>query len=860
MDERLEGLEECLLNIKMIKAMNLESHMITFIAGIRSREVKNLKRDLLLRALSIELNALFIITATTVTVLLLWYHKTTDFATILAVMALFKKLRHQLNMIPVSVAAINDGRVSTARLTRILQQSDEMDVLLTVTELADEYHVNLPEPMTLKKGQVIRSQESQVQPAHLAMALSKMVEVALCSHDPWLMNASIKDNILFGQAHNPSRYHRVIAQCQLEKDIDQLGGHDHLITGHGANLSGGQRARLALARGLYSDASVWILDNNFKSLDADTTNLLLQSCISQKPPYVTIIYFGEHELPPISCEVPEIRQSDELHSQAPDRFFKEQPLETQSKSIPLRIWGHWLSGAGGLKLLAAAVLLKAILHSGRLGNDIQLAQMSFTNTELQLYILSCAVQIVLPLFHLILFYFCGVRAATKLQSETIGRVFQSPLLTHTKASIGLLMNRVGKEQEFIDLSLPIYASALSTVFFNLLFTIYGILSKHILMAIPLSFVFILYFALASAFRTGTRSARRAESSSRSHLCDRALDLLLGHEVLRGLRRDFHIIAEVETLAIDSCGSRLLLVALQVWFTLRVKLLGHGATLAIGLISAFLRINPAMAALAFSYSVELPSMALWTVRQFAHTESHMVAYERIHDLKYIYQSEPANGERILSIEKAPSVQFKDLSLDLDGTAILKSINLNLDSGIKTAIVGRTGSGKSSLLMCLPLLYTFKGEISIGDVSISTCSRKSLRKTIGYVAQEPLTFKFTLAYNLDPEGKSSDYDLWRVMKALGIKMDLDDMLTGNESCCLKERICLARGLLRGSKLLLLDEPLASLSESSLTTILQSRAFQDLLADRTVLIVTHRQELAAFCDRIVHLADGQILAENI
>lgn len=847
-------MEQFLLNIKLIKAMSLESHVLALTHALRGPELHNLRLDMLLRALSIELNALFIITATTSTVLLLWHHRAADFATILAVMALFRKLRHQLNMIPISVAAINDGRVSMGRLQRLLRV--EVGVRDVVVDSGDAYHVHRAgeDPTRIAKGSLVRLQEADLKPAQLALALSPHAKVALCSHSPWLLGASIRDNILFGLPLHPHRYQRALSHSQLLPDLAHFeAGDGHLVTGHGANLSGGQRARLALARAMYSEASVWVLDNLLKSMDAGTGRMVLRACILGRPPTVTVVYYGELDLPGSGmCASDEPSGPGVL-----DDGFKSPVPETRSDTIPLALWRHWLLGAGGLALLLPALLCKALLHGGRLGNDTHLARMSFTPSQLRLYILSCGLQILLPLLHSLLFYFCGLRASSRLHAQVVASVFRAPLLVHTRASLGLLLNRMGKEQEYVDLSLPIYAGALSTVVASLLFTTYGILSKHLAMAAPLAITFILYAALATAYRRGTRGARRAESASRGLLCDHALDLTLGHPLIRGLHREPAWTLDIHRLALHSCGTRLLLVALQVWFTLRIKVLGHVATLAVGVLAALCRMDGAMAALAFSYSVELPSMALWTVRQFAQTESHMVAYERIHELTRVYAAEEDSGTGCLGLEKAPVVQVKGLSLALDGQQILSSVSLVLEAGQRTAIVGRTGSGKSTLLLALLRLYDHEGDILIDGLPTTRYSKQSLRRAVSHVAQEPLIFPSqTLSYNLDPLGHHSDHAQWRVLKALNIKLALDHILTGTEPCCLQERICLARGLLPASPLLLLDEPLASLPHAQLTAMLQSSAFRELLRDRTVVVVTHRREWAEFCgDSTICIEDGRI-----
>jgi ABC-type multidrug transport system fused ATPase/permease subunit len=131
-------------------------------------------------------------------------------------------------------------------------------------------------------------------------------------------------------------------------------------------------------------------------------------------------------------------------------------------------------------------------------------------------------------------------------------------------------------------------------------------------------------------------------------------------------------------------------------------------------------------------------------------------------------------------------------------------------------------------------------------------------MAYVPQEPIVFHGqSLRLNLDPSGKLLDTAIWPVLQSLRISIgSLDNLVTPEMPTSIMELICLARALLCDCPILLMDEPMASLDYSALTTVLADPSFSARLADRTVIMVTHRPELIDFCDTVMRLSEGQLV----
>jgi ABC-type multidrug transport system fused ATPase/permease subunit len=297
---------------------------------------------------------------------------------------------------------------------------------------------------------------------------------------------------------------------------------------------------------------------------------------------------------------------------------------------------------------------------------------------------------------------------------------------------------------------------------------------------------------------------------------------------------------------------------QVWFHLRVKIMGSVGTVLIAVLSVILRLDPAMAALAFNYSIDLPAMVLWSVRQLAQAESSMVAYERIFDLMYQYGEEVDKGSETRRTVQPTGLEWRNACMSIDGYSILKDVSIRIGPGERVCIVGRTGSGKSSLLLSLLRLYECTdGQILLNEVDICAISLRTLRSSIGYVSQEPICFEDqSVRYNLDPAGQLLDSQLWSVLKAVGITIKLDDVVESCTDIVVREKLNLARGLVRRCPVLLLDEPLASLPAKDLDALLKSGSLDGYLVDTTIVAVTHRQEWQQFCARSFIMSNGRII----
>ena len=357
-------------------------------------------------------------------------------------------------------------------------------------------------------------------------------------------------------------------------------------------------------------------------------------------------------------------------------------------------------------------------------------------------------------------------------------------------------------------------------------------------------------------------------------------MLNGLTSIRAYRLQDQFIEHLESQVDDNTISSISGDIAAEWLSIRLDILGALITffigaLAVGTVShdsngkptSF--ISPGFLALGLTNSFQITAVLKYFVRMVAMLEAQMNAIERVMFYVVNVPQEGNGNENAVVPADWPSrghiVASDGLAMRYrDGPLVLKGVNFEINGKEKIGIAGRTGSGKSSLMIALFRIEELAGgKVIIDDIDISTVPLKTLRSRLGIIPQDPVLFSASLRFNLDPFDEHTDTELWDVLQAVSMKekvqsLDkalLEEVTEGGENFSAGQRqlICIARALLRHPKILVLDEATASIDNE--TDALIQVMVREQFKDTSVLTIAHRLHTIIDADRIMVLEKGRL-----
>ncbi|KJX98805.1 ABC transporter protein YOR1 [Zymoseptoria brevis] len=502
-------------------------------------------------------------------------------------------------------------------------------------------------------------------------------------------------------------------------------------------------------------------------------------------------------------------------------------------------------------------------------------------------------------------------SACQIHAGAIRSVLYAPISFFDTTPLGRITHRFSKDIDAID-------NVIGEAFRMLLSTVAQVVGAVVLISIILPWfllavfvIVILYILTGMYYRPTARELRRLDALTRSPVYEHVSESLNGIMVIRSLGAlQTTLDRNRENLNTEN-SPYWLSVACQRWLSVRLDLLGTCLVLLVGLIVVGSRssISAAQGGVALSYIVTVQAVFGFMIRQSAEIENNMNAIERLLYYSHDIPQEPPHkreGDVGLVEKKWPgqgAIEMRNLVFThREGLEpSLRGVNLVVPAGCRLALVGRTGSGKSTMLAALVGMGEItEGTIMVDGVDVSTIGLNLLRKKIAFMPQEAAVVGGTLRYNLDPFGEHDDADLWRVMHQVGLssisaqssaetlastdaaanekekKSSSDDAAISPSSPSHQSQhltldtpihaersdlssgqrslISLARALIKDASIFVLDEATASM-DMELDHRLQ-RVLRENLRGKTTIVIAHRLDsVVGSSDLICVMDEGRV-----
>ncbi|KAL2760620.1 hypothetical protein ACRALDRAFT_2056656, partial [Sodiomyces alcalophilus JCM 7366] len=645
---------------------------------------------------------------------------------------------------------------------------------------------------------------------------------AFCPQYAWIRNATVRDNILFGKEMNQDWYNQVVDACALRPDFEMLPNGDATEIGEkGITISGGQKQRLNIARAIYYDADIVLMDDPLSAVDAHVgrhifdraiLGLLGDKCrvLATHQLWVLnrcdrIVWMEGGKIVAIDTFDNLMKSSDsfqhlmettaveEKRDEGPAAEGSEPGEEVEGKkrkkgggalmqqeeravsSVPWSVYSSYIRASGTVFSAPLVIFFLIISLGATLMTGLWLSYWTSdrfgmtTGAYIGVYAALGVAQAVLLFCFSIMLTIFGTNASRVMLRRAVTRVLRAPMSFFDTTPLGRITNRFSRDVDVMDNNLTdafrMYFITLGMILstFSLVIAFFHWFA---LALVPLSVLFV--FA-AAYYRSSAREIKRFESVLRSTVFAKFSEGLSGTASIRAYGLKDHFISDLRTAIDEMNAAYYLTFSNQRWLSVRLDLVGNLLVFTVGILVVTSRFSvpPSIGGLVLSYILGTVQMIQFTVRQLAEVENGMNAVER---LQY-YGTQLEEEAPLHTIEVRPSwpengeIIFDNVQMRYRANLplVLQGFTLHVAGGERIGIVGRTGAGKSSIMSTLfRLVEVSGGRIVIDGIDISTIGLHDLRSRLAIIPQDPTLFRGTIRSNLDPFNEHTDLELWSALR--------------------------------------------------------------------------------------------------
>ncbi|KAF8171621.1 P-loop containing nucleoside triphosphate hydrolase protein [Mycena galopus ATCC 62051] len=722
--------------------------------------------------------------------------------------------------------------------------------------------------------------------------LPRVGGVAYAAQESWVLNETIRDNIVFHTPFDEERYKKVLYQCALEPDLNLFQAGDQTEVGEkGLTLSGGQKARLTLARAVYSNASILLLDDVLAALDVHTAQWIIVKCFGGDLIENRTVILVTHNVAlarPIADFVVTFGSDGKVRSQGSvSELTKRGPLATQIRKDQ-QVLDKTQPEVDAVDPVAKPAADGKLI----VAEEIQLGHVSASSVKMYLlaiggnhpfffYILFFAVligqQVLVVLRIWILGYWarqydekpadevdvhvvaivftstlgltvaftCMVlgtlRASKVIHTNLITSVLRAPLRWLDVTPTSRILARVTNDVRAVDDSLANQIWPLTAMVVSMAIKFITVIGYTPIFILPGLLVGILGAWFGQTYIAAQLPVKRWMSNTRAPVLAHFGAAITGLVSIRAYGAESKFGTESLKRIDRYTRAARNYYNLNRWVGIRVDLLG---------------------------SLFAAALATYLVRIFNEFEVQGAPHlERIQGYINIEHEKPATeaGKPPAYWPASGDLRVEGLSASYseDGPKVLHDISFHIKAGERIGIVGRTGSGKSSLTLSLLRCIPTEGSVRYDGLETSELNLDAVRSSITIIPQVPELLAGSLRANLDPFGQYDDAELNYALRAAGLfalqnemyegRITLDSAISiggSNLSVGQRQVLALARAIVRKSKILILDEDYAT------DSIIQTSLRQELRGDVSLITVAHRLQTILDADKIMVLDAGRIV----
>ena len=761
-------------------------------------------------------------------------------------------------------------------------------------------------------------------------------KISFVGQNPWILNTTLEENILFFSQKDEERYNKVISVCQLEPDLKLLPLGDKTVIGEkGLNLSGGQKARLSIARAIYSNAEIYIFDDPLSALDAyvgmnlfkgvfndflkDKTFIISTHALQYLSFFDRIFYMNQGKIEwmgsyqeivkqkfytefvdIISKNEKQKNENEEENDQNKDKNNKAEGGSEQSETIKVNnvddisekisfsTYMTLIKYSGGYTIVIKILLANIIWKLAQISSDYYLSSWSAiqdigeaeNDYKLIIYILITLPSILSVILRQKFMGDAYMNFNIKMHDILINKLINAPInLFHDITPRGQIIGRLSKDLNtssrinnsisgILRMGFQILGSVLVCAFFNI-------------WTLPVIIIIIsLEICISIYFMQPIKNISRLEGKYRSPLLGVFSETLSGLNIIRCFQYEDNFINKFYDKMDDYFKICIFQSGISGWYGIILDMISF-LLLSFILISCLLfkeKYNPQSIGLLLSYSINLIEHLFNFMGRFSRLSRMLISVERCDTFTKVVQEQYPNLDTDENLPKYPIKNGKETTFISEGKItfndysakyrpntplVLKNISFEIKPREKLGVVGRTGSGKSTLCLSLfRLIEANSGSICIDGIDISQIGLEILRNNLTIIPQEPILIEGTLRENVDPTNCYTDKEIINMLNEVGldeffVNKNLDYKIENNGvniSIGEKQLICIARALIKKTKIILMDEATANIDYKTETYL--QRSINAGMKDCTVITIAHRIKTIINYDKIVVLNNGEIV----